>query len=258
MPKVPAPDVPVNRYVRLTDGRVGFTKYFGYIEGKRKRFVGIELIDSEGKHDGIVKGLRYFKCKPGRGIMISPKKVERVFPARTKKRHVREECRMEAIHSRFPAVGYYANKIKTVTRILVNIEANLSGIFSHEVLQLIFEYTDFLHRVDTSEYSGEFHYRVQRAGGAENKRWEIDMILSKNGVYKISGISAVGYIAEPDYYETGSFDVANGILNLKSHDAKGDSIGAIFHGSCHQRGSKVKRSMKFKDVKRFVNMKKQG
>lgn len=41
-------EVPVNRYVRLQDGRVGITKFFGYIHGKRKRFVGIELIDGGG------------------------------------------------------------------------------------------------------------------------------------------------------------------------------------------------------------------
>jgi len=245
-------EIPVNRYVRLKDGRVGLVKFYGYIDGKRKRFVGVQLIDSDGKHDGTIKGKTYFSCPAGRGLMTSPKKIEKIFPARMKKRQVREECRLDRFYSQFPAVGMYADRLKSATRALVNAESSLSGIFSDETLNLIFAYAEFLRDVDDSAqlYQGNYHFRVQRMG-SEVKDWKIDMTLFQNGSYEITGLSTVGYCAKYDYVETGSFSVYQKSFDLESDNAEGENIGSIFHGTCHKNGSKVRRSMKIKDVLRF-------
>lgn len=251
-------EVPVNRYVRLQDGRVGITKFFGYIHGKRKRFVGIELIDGGGKHDGIVNGMRYFKCKDDHGIMTRPTKVEKIYPARTKKWQIREENRLRSIFSQFPAVGKFADKVKSATQALVHAESKLNGIFDHATLHLIFEFSGFLQEVDMSAYSGKYSYRVERGGGSEVKNWNVTMTLQANGIYEIIGYqSSVGFTRTPDYHEKGHFDYISGsgkniTLQFNSEDAQGDrGVGKLFHGSFHQKGSKIKRTMQFKDVQRF-------
>lgn len=37
--------------------------------------MGVELEDGSGKHDGAVKGQRYFQCSPGNGMFIRPAAV---------------------------------------------------------------------------------------------------------------------------------------------------------------------------------------
>jgi len=251
-------EVPVNRYVRLQDGRIGMTKFFGYIHGKRKRFVGIELLNGEGKHNGIVHGMRYFKCKDGHGIMTRPNKVEKIYPARTKKWQIREENRLRSIFSQFPAVGKFADKVKSATQALVHAESNLNGIFDNATLHLIFEFSGFLMEVDMSAYKGKYTFRVQRGGGSEVKDWNVSMTLQANGMYEIIGYqSSVGFTRTPDYHEKGHFDHLPGegryvTLQFNSEDTQGDrGIGKLFHGSFHHKGSKIKRTMQFKDVERF-------
>ncbi|XP_021371243.1 microtubule-associated tumor suppressor 1 homolog isoform X2 [Mizuhopecten yessoensis] len=41
-------------------------------------FCGIELDESDGKHDGQVQGVRYFRCRPGHGIFAPLEKVSKV------------------------------------------------------------------------------------------------------------------------------------------------------------------------------------
>lgn len=38
-------------------------------------WVGLELSQASGRNDGVVKGRRYFTCKPGHGIMLKPNRV---------------------------------------------------------------------------------------------------------------------------------------------------------------------------------------
>eukprot|EP00759_Apiculatamorpha_spiralis_P008395 PhF_6_TR15427/c0_g1_i2/m.23934 len=50
----------------------GVVHYIGPLEGSTGTWVGIELDHPRGKHDGIVKGHRYFQCKkPLTGVMVS-------------------------------------------------------------------------------------------------------------------------------------------------------------------------------------------
>ena len=47
-----------------------------------------------GKHDGEVKGKRYFKCKPKHGVMLKPEQVTKLASksSKDKKRFVIKRC----------------------------------------------------------------------------------------------------------------------------------------------------------------------
>ena len=54
----------------------GTIRYVGTIENLPLGFwIGIELDEKEGKHDGEVKGTRIFQCEPGHGLCVRPKRV---------------------------------------------------------------------------------------------------------------------------------------------------------------------------------------
>nr|XP_053640475.1 CAP-Gly domain-containing linker protein 4-like [Cherax quadricarinatus] len=45
-------------------------------EGRRvEEWLGVELRAAKGRHDGMVRGRRYFTCRPRHGIMVKPNKV---------------------------------------------------------------------------------------------------------------------------------------------------------------------------------------
>ncbi|KAH7557148.1 hypothetical protein JRO89_XS11G0060200 [Xanthoceras sorbifolium] len=55
----------------------GVVKYVGRAESLAPGFwVGIQYDEPMGKHDGIVKGIRYFNCPPLHGAMVRPDKVK--------------------------------------------------------------------------------------------------------------------------------------------------------------------------------------
>ncbi|XP_020595535.1 tubulin-folding cofactor B [Phalaenopsis equestris] len=55
----------------------GVVKYVGKVENGAPGFwVGIQLDEPLGKHDGMVKGKRYFECPPRHGIFLRPDKVK--------------------------------------------------------------------------------------------------------------------------------------------------------------------------------------
>ncbi|XP_044481583.1 tubulin-folding cofactor B-like [Mangifera indica] len=55
----------------------GVVKFVGRAESLAPGFwVGIQYDEPLGKHDGIVKGIRYFQCPPLRGAMVRPDKVK--------------------------------------------------------------------------------------------------------------------------------------------------------------------------------------
>lgn len=66
------PTFPVNSRVKLDDGRVGTVMYVGGTHWGRPGAVwyGIKLRRMKGKHDGKVRGRRYFMCKPGYGVFV--------------------------------------------------------------------------------------------------------------------------------------------------------------------------------------------
>ncbi|CAL1542568.1 unnamed protein product [Lymnaea stagnalis] len=57
---------------KLTQGVV---KYVGHLPGRSEAYLGVELDKDEGKHDGTFESIRYFKCKPNKGVFVAFNKV---------------------------------------------------------------------------------------------------------------------------------------------------------------------------------------
>ncbi|XP_041350917.1 uncharacterized protein LOC121369903 [Gigantopelta aegis] len=53
----------------------GTVKYVGHLPGRSDAYLGVELHKEEGKHDGMFDGIRYFKCKPNKGVFVAFNKV---------------------------------------------------------------------------------------------------------------------------------------------------------------------------------------
>lgn len=238
-------DVPVNRYVLLVDGRPALTKYLGYIQGSRKRYLGIELIneDDQGKHDGMVKGKRYFNCAAGKGLMVNPNKVAKIFPKSKKKRQVLEAARFNELCDSFAGVGYNKKMIDSIIVALVHQEPELGGTFPNMTMNIIFDMAGLLVHKDFSDLAGEYECRKQYGGSLRN--WHIRCSFESNGIFKLIAKSVDGF-----YSESGHFDATDKQVQMQSRDAVG-AIGPVFHGSCHQRGPIVKRIVEIKKLKRF-------
>ncbi|BFZ09894.1 hypothetical protein BsWGS_12932 [Bradybaena similaris] len=77
-PRSPA-DIRVDDVVKFssTGGKLtqGMVKYVGHLPGRNETYLGVELDKDEGKHDGTFEGVRYFKCKPNKGVFVSFNKV---------------------------------------------------------------------------------------------------------------------------------------------------------------------------------------
>eukprot|EP01135_Chromosphaera_perkinsii_P008893 Nk52_evm3s1524 gene=Nk52_evmTU3s1524 len=63
-------DYRVDDRVLLKDGRSGTISYSGATEFAKGHWFGISLDTKSGKHDGSVKGRRYFRTKHGHGIFV--------------------------------------------------------------------------------------------------------------------------------------------------------------------------------------------
>jgi len=57
----------------LGRGRVCYIGNTNFASGE---WVGLELVDTEGEHDGEVNGKRYFRCSKGRGLFVRPSEIE--------------------------------------------------------------------------------------------------------------------------------------------------------------------------------------
>lgn len=53
----------------------GIVRFVGSTEFSRGTWVGVELDRVEGKNNGTVQGVQYFRCDPNRGIFVRPNKV---------------------------------------------------------------------------------------------------------------------------------------------------------------------------------------
>ncbi|KAL3981677.1 Dynein associated family protein [Acanthocheilonema viteae] len=60
--------------VETEKGR-GVVEFFGETEFAEGTWVGINLDEPNGKHDGTVKGTRYFECEPNHGIFLKANQV---------------------------------------------------------------------------------------------------------------------------------------------------------------------------------------
>lgn len=63
--------------VLLSTG-IGIVRYVGKIAGAKGQWLGLELTDGcVGNSDGMMKGKRYFKCEPNKGMFILAKEIQR-------------------------------------------------------------------------------------------------------------------------------------------------------------------------------------
>ncbi|XP_060589378.1 microtubule-associated protein futsch-like isoform X3 [Ruditapes philippinarum] len=53
----------------------GTIKFIGHLPGRGDIYLGVELDKEDGKHDGVFEGIRYFKCKPSKGVFVAYNKV---------------------------------------------------------------------------------------------------------------------------------------------------------------------------------------
>jgi len=82
-------DCNVGDKVRLARGREGIVKFVGKVG--EKKLCGLELDSwSEKGNDGMVKGVRYFTCQPGRGYFTSYTNVSEVLEKAKPKDNVKE------------------------------------------------------------------------------------------------------------------------------------------------------------------------
>lgn len=53
----------------------GQVKFIGHLPGKSDTYLGVELENEMGKHDGVFERTRYFQCKPNKGVFVAFSKV---------------------------------------------------------------------------------------------------------------------------------------------------------------------------------------
>jgi len=80
---VPSPrkrcPIQVGKLYELDDGRIGQCMFIGPTQfHKIGIWVGLQLENAEGKHNGTVKGRRYFLCRQGKGIFVRPQRVRKL------------------------------------------------------------------------------------------------------------------------------------------------------------------------------------
>ena len=58
--------------------KLGTLEFCGTVEFAGGTWAGIELDDPDGKNDGTVNAVTYFRCRPGFGVMVLTNKIEKV------------------------------------------------------------------------------------------------------------------------------------------------------------------------------------
>ncbi|KAI0979854.1 hypothetical protein GJ496_002373 [Pomphorhynchus laevis] len=64
-------DVQVNDIVQLSMNRSGVVRYIGCTKFAKGIWAGVELNNKDGKNDGSVAGVQYFKCPMRKGVFVS-------------------------------------------------------------------------------------------------------------------------------------------------------------------------------------------
>ena len=77
--------------VELTKDRIGILRYKGELYGKVGIFYGIELTKGKGKHSGLFKGKRYFRCEKGKGVFVDKKQI--LYKLEPKRKKVKRKKR---------------------------------------------------------------------------------------------------------------------------------------------------------------------
>ena len=65
----------------MNGNKLGTLQFCGTTEFAGGIWAGIALDEPEGKNDGSVKGVPYFKCLPEHGVFVPPNKISKVMRA---------------------------------------------------------------------------------------------------------------------------------------------------------------------------------
>lgn len=76
---MPPPEITLGARVNVPAGR-GIVRFFGQTSFSPGKWVGVELLQADGKNDGSVQGIKYFSCKPNHGIFVKPSQVKVTEP----------------------------------------------------------------------------------------------------------------------------------------------------------------------------------
>ena len=63
----------------MNGNKLGTLQFCGTTEFAGGIWAGIALDEPEGKNDGSVKGVPYFKCLPEHGVFVPPNKISKVI-----------------------------------------------------------------------------------------------------------------------------------------------------------------------------------
>jgi len=58
-------------------GKKGIVRFIGQVRFAGGEWVGLELTNAMGMHDGKVMGVSYFNCPAGQGVFARPAQLER-------------------------------------------------------------------------------------------------------------------------------------------------------------------------------------
>jgi len=61
--------------ILIRGGREGTVHYVGPLENKNGTFYGIEMMNGNGKHNGIFEGKKYFVCPQGKGLFLNKSQI---------------------------------------------------------------------------------------------------------------------------------------------------------------------------------------
>ncbi|ETO27071.1 hypothetical protein RFI_10061, partial [Reticulomyxa filosa] len=94
--------------VELTNGLIGTIRFIGPMYfAKDEEWIGVELHDGWGKHDGAYQGVRYFTCPPKRGVFVKEvKRLREDDPSRQYLKRRCPECEGQFLKLRNPGKAY--------------------------------------------------------------------------------------------------------------------------------------------------------
>ena len=128
-PKPPPPPLPIDNVnigdkVEMTNGETGIVKYIGNIHVKKGIWIGIELDEASGNHDGKIKGKRYFKTKPNHATFVKYKKINKIIASSSEF----ETSESEVINENESIEKVSKDKKSTNVRIIDNTSSDTEAI----------------------------------------------------------------------------------------------------------------------------------
>ena len=75
----PVPTFDLDTKVQVVNsGKIGFVRYSGETKFAPGPWCGVELTTADGKNDGTVQGVEYFKCEQNYGVFVRPTAINKL------------------------------------------------------------------------------------------------------------------------------------------------------------------------------------